>query len=70
MPPTVQPIAAPSFEAIWWDGAVLKRRTQSLEFFGAYKKAGGELDDLVQVHAHWLLGHCLTHLSGFTVGSQ
>jgi hypothetical protein len=28
---------------------VLKRRAQSLEFFGAYKRAGGELDDLVQV---------------------
>jgi hypothetical protein len=47
-PPTPQPIDAPSFSGIWWDEAVLKRRTQSLEFFGALKTAGGQLDDLVQ----------------------
>ena len=47
-PPSPQPIEAPSFSGIWWDEAALKRRTQSLEFFGAFKKAGGQLDDLVQ----------------------
>ena len=37
----------PSFVSIWWDSAVNARRLQSMEFFAAFKAAGGELDQLV-----------------------
>ena len=37
----------PSFQGIWWDAAVSARRGQSFEFFGAFKAAGGVLDQLV-----------------------
>ena len=34
-------------EGIWWDAAISARRAGSFEFFGAFKAAGGVLDQLV-----------------------
>jgi hypothetical protein len=37
----------PSFQGIWWDASMSARRAGSFEFFGAFKAAGGVLDQLV-----------------------
>ena len=45
------------FPGVWWDEAAEFFHGQSEKFFAAYKRAGGELDEVMQVRS----AHHSTH---------